>query len=118
MGYKKMNRRKLTVCVDFDGVLNNYEYYDPNNCFTPRPGAKEFLEKLSEKYHVVILTARSFPKVERWLKNYGLNKYVADVTNIKVPAVAYIDDRAIKFKGDYDFALKELENFKPYWKEE
>ncbi len=108
---------KPTVCLDFDGVLNNYTHYDPNNCFTPRPGAKEFLEKLNENYTVVILTARRFDKVERWLKNYGLRKYVFDVTNIKPPAVAYIDDRGIEFNGNYDIVLKQLEHFQPYWKE-
>lgn len=109
---------KPTVCVDFDGVLNNYTHYDENNCFTPREGAKEFLEKLSKDYRVVILTARRFDKVQRWLKNYGLHKYVFDVTNIKVPATAYIDDRAIEFNGDYEIILKQLESFKPYWKDE
>ena len=113
-----MNKRKLTICVDFDGVLNNYTHYDENNCFTPRPGAKEFLGKLNEKFMVIIFTARSFPKVERWLRNYDLSKYVADVTNIKVPAVAYIDDRGIQFNGDYNEILEQLKDFKPYWKEE
>ena len=108
---------KPTICIDFDGVLNNYTHYDPNNCFTPREGAEEFLEKLSENFRVVILTARSFPKVERWLRNYGLKKYVADVTNIKIPAIAYIDDRAIEFTGNYEITLQQLEHFKPYWKE-
>ena len=106
---------KLAVCVDFDGVLNNYRGYDGDNLGTPREGAKEFLETLSKEYTVVILTARRFDKVMHWLKSYGLHEYVFDVTNTKVPALAYIDDRGIQFKGDYDGILETLKFFKPYW---
>ena len=45
---------KPIICIDFDGVLNNYNGYDGDNLGTPRPGAKEFLEKL-----------KSLRKVER-----------------------------------------------------
>jgi hypothetical protein len=43
---------------------------------------------------------------------------VYDVTSRKLPAHAYIDDRALRFNGDYNETLTELETFKPYWKEE
>ena len=38
-----------------------------------------------------------------------------NVTNRKVPAVAYIDDRAIQFNGSYIQTIYEAVNFKPYW---
>jgi len=107
---------KPTVCVDFDGVLNNYTHYDENDLSTPRHGAKEFLEALNKKYKVVILTARRFDKVSKWLAEHDLLGYVHDVTNIKPPAVAYIDDRAIPFMGDYEDTLRTLSIFEPYWK--
>lgn len=107
---------KPTICVDFDGVLNNYDHYDENDLSTPRQGAKEFLETLSKNHKVVILTARNFAKVLNWLQEYDLSKYVYDVTNIKPPAMAYIDDRAIPFNGDYEGTLAKLEYFEPYWK--
>ena len=108
---------KPTICVDFDGVLNNYDHYDENDLSTPRQGAKEFLETLSKKHRVVILTARNFAKVLNWLQEYDLSKYVYDVTNIKPPATAYIDDRAVPFNGDYEDTLAKLEYFEPYWKD-
>ena len=37
---------KPIICIDFDGVLNNYKGYDGDNLGTPKDGAKEFLEKL------------------------------------------------------------------------
>lgn len=109
-------KMKPIICIDFDGVLNNYDHYDENDLSTPRAGAREFLETLSQNHKVVILTARNFAKVLNWLQEHGLSKYVYDVTNIKVPAVAYIDDRAIPFDGDYEGTLAKLEYFEPYWK--
>ena len=108
---------KPTICVDFDGVLNEYNGYDGDNLGTPKDGAKEFLKKLSEKYVVIILSARRYSLIIKWLDDNNLWDYVYDVTSIKPPAVAYIDDRAIRFNGDYDETLKELKKFKPYWEE-
>jgi len=107
---------KPRICVDFDGVLNNYSGYDKENLGTPRPGAEEFLKKLSMNFYVIIFTVRNYSIVAKWLDHYDLLQYVGDVTRFKRPAVAYIDDRGMCFKGDYEEILEELENFKPYWK--
>lgn len=106
---------KVNVCVDFDGVLNNYTYYDEDDLFTPRRGALEFINRLNEKYNVIILTSRTVDKVESWLNEYGFK--VNKVTNIKVPAICYIDDRGLKFNGDYNEICDCLDNFKTYWEE-
>lgn len=105
-----------TICVDFDGVLNNYKGYDGDNLGTPREGAKEFLEQLSKEYDVVIFSVRRYSKIIKWLTDYDLLKYVVNVTSYKPLAVAYIDDRAIRFNGNYEKTLNELKGFKPYWK--
>lgn len=104
---------KPRVCVDFDGVLNNYRYFDKDNLFKPRPGAKEFLERLSQDYIVIIFTARDTSKVKEWLDLYEF-KY-DKVTNVKEGAMAYIDDRAIHFDGNYKRTLHTLDSFKTYW---
>lgn len=109
---------KPKVCVDFDGVLNNYTHYDENDLSTPRQGAKEFLETLSKNYTVVILTARNFAKVWNWLQEYDLSKYVHDVTGFKPAKVkCFVDGRAIGFQGDYDETLERISNFRTYWEE-
>ena len=106
---------KPIICIDFDGVLNNYNGYDGDNLGTPRPGAKEFLEKLSKKYIIIILSARRYTKIIKWLNEYDMLQYVAEVTSIKPPARVYLDDRGIQFNGDYEKALKDIKNFKTYW---
>ena len=109
---------KKIICIDFDGVLNNYKYYDEDELFTPREGAKEFLENLAKDYIVFILTARNFAKVERWLNKYDMMEHVAHVTNIKPPATVYLDDRAVRYDGDFNAAEEKIRNFKTFWEEE
>lgn len=106
---------KKTIAVDFDGVLNNYKGYDPKNLGTPRKEAKKFLEVLNKEYTIIIFTSRNHTLVRHWLKEYHLDKYIKNVTNSKPPAVAYIDDRAIRFDGNYDEVLDQAMNFKTYW---
>ena len=106
---------KKTIAVDFDGVLNNYKGYDAKDLGTPRKEVKKFLETLNKEYTVIIFTSRNHTLVRQWLKEYHLDKYIKNVTNSKPPAVAYIDDRAIRFDGNYDEVLKQAKDFKAYW---
>ena len=108
---------KPFICVDFDGVLNNYKGYEGDNLGTIRPGAREFLQTLSQDYTVSILSVRSYHLIIRWLEQYDLLQYVDEVTSIKRAAVAYVDDRGLRFNGNYEEVLEQLENFKPYWEE-
>lgn len=112
-----ITKDKPTICLDFDGVFNTYKGYDGDNLGTPRPGLKEFLEQLTQEYSITIFSVRRYSKIINWLTNYDLLNYVDNVTSYKVPAVAYIDDRAIQFKGDYQETLEQLKDFKPYWRE-
>ena len=46
-----------------------------------------------------------------WLDKYGLKKYIKDITFDKLNAVAYIDDKAVKFTSWKDcFQKLEKEN--------
>lgn len=107
---------KKTICVDFDGVLNEYDGYEEGDFGEPLSGSHDFIRELRKKYKVVILTSRSKEQVIDWLNNNGFPSM--KVTNRKVPAVAYIDDRAIQFKGNYKKVISRLKNFKPYWAKE
>ena len=85
---------KKTICVDFDGVLNEYDGYDEGDLGEPLTGSHDFIRELRKKYKVVILTSRPKEQVIDWLTHNGFPSM--KVTNRKVPAVAYIDDRAIQ----------------------
>ena len=106
---------KKTIMIDLDGVLDNYTVYT-DNIPEIRKGAKDFVKKLSKNYELILFTTRPSMKATKWLEENKIDKYFKDVTNTKYPAYIYLDDRAIKFEGDYDKALEEIENFKVYWK--
>ena len=109
---------KQTIAIDFDGVLNEYDGYDPKDLKTPRKNVEQFLKTIYKDYTIIIFTSREHSDVEHWLRNYRLDKYIRKVTNSKPPAVAYIDDRAVRFDGDYNKTLELLRDVEPYWKKE
>lgn len=105
-----------TIAVDFDGVIHQYSrgwadgtIYDP-----PIAGAIEGLRSLMKNYAVFVHTTRDPKQVSEWLNYQGIptELYIHDdahtfwygqdsilVTNFKLPAIAYIDDRAYFFTG-------------------
>lgn len=112
------NTMVKTIQIDLDGVLNTYcGNYDENTISAPRKGAKEFLEKLSQNYIIEIFTVRNTNLVNRWLIENKLNKYITNVSNIKNPfSTVIIDDRALRFEGDFEKTYEEIINFSPHWK--
>ena len=106
----------VTVAIDFDGVLNTYDgWAGDEELFEPRRGAGLFLAKLNEKYDVIIFTVRKPVYVWNWLLKYKLSEYVYKVTNEKPRAFVYVDDRGLKFDGDYDKTLKDIDTFTTFW---
>ena len=101
----------VNIGVDFDGVIhkNSKGYHDGTVYDEPVEGAREALQKLSEKYTVIVYTAKArkdrglvngmsgTQMIWEWLKKYDLNQYVSKVTSEKPRAVAYIDDKGIRF---------------------
>jgi len=101
---------RLTVAVDFDGVLHPYTdgYTGPIPADEPpSPGAHLFLEDLTDQgYRVVVYSARAASVVGKraihdWLLKHGLARHVSDISSFKPVAVAYVDDRAVRFDGDF-----------------
>lgn len=107
---------KKNICVDFDGVLNNYSgWKGEDDLGEPLQNVEDFLKELSENFCIYIFTTRSKDKVLDWLVNYDLVQYVFEITNVKIPAVVYIDDRALYFDGNYETILNKVNNFKTHW---
>ncbi|UCH71958.1 MAG: hypothetical protein JSW62_06090 [Thermoplasmatales archaeon] len=95
---------KKTVCVDLDGVLAEYDGWKDVTTFIgkPYPGALEFIKTLSEKYRILIYTARTetsigIEAVQEWLeKNHFTDfRVVLYLGTDKPKAIAYVDDRAV-----------------------
>jgi hypothetical protein len=119
--WKMSRKRKRTMAVDFDGVIHRYSkgwqdgtIYDP-----PVEGAREALAQIQARYSVVIFTTRVNPAMRgaetqmdavlAWLESNGFRRgeHFDEVTHVKPPALAYIDDRAIRFT-DWEATLDEL----------
>ena len=107
---------KKTIMIDLDGVLNNYKEYT-NEIPSIRKDAKDFIIELSKDYELILFTTRPSIKAAKWLIDNKIDKYFKDVTNIKYPAYIYIDDRAIKFEGNYNKTIKDIKDFAVYWKD-
>lgn len=61
------NYFKKVISIDLDGVLNTYgghKDYDENKICQIKDGAREFLEKLYEKFDIEIFTVRDKELVE------------------------------------------------------
>jgi len=100
------------IFINFDIMLNKDNYWQGDNkLFEPLPNSKEFLKKLVKNYEICVFTTRDREKVYKWPIRYFLDDYIHDVTNKKDPAHLYIDDRALKFDGNYRKILEEIENF-------
>lgn len=116
-----------TVVFDFDGVIHSYKsgwqgatvIADP-----PVPGIDRALKDIHDAgYETVILSTRCYwadgaYAINQWLKEYGLFEYVDKVTKEKVPAVCYVDDRAVCFDGHPESLLDKIANFEPWWYKE
>src|SRR4030042_1183816 len=108
-----------TVCVDFDGVLNDYRGYKEGYVYPLNKDGIAVVRKLKEiGFRVVILSSARLAGIERALHDAFLDDVVDQITNVKVPAIAYIDDRAITFRGNFQETLEELLNFRTWWEDE
>lgn len=109
---------RKTILIDLDGVLNTYEGNFDKTFIPPiKEGAYDFLKTLSEKYEIKIFTTRNKLLTAKWLIENKLDEFVEAVTNVKDICWLYIDDRAIKFNGNYQNLKSEIENFKVWYKD-
>ena len=113
---------KKTICFDFDGVIHKYsggwrngEIYDE-----PIDGVRDFINNIKDKYYIVISSARIndgymephkvVDKIYNWMNKHDI--YFDRITGKKPIAKAYIDDRAIKFSGNWDHVENEINNMR------
>ena len=116
----------MRICIDLDGTICDLR--KPGETYAdvrPLPGVKEFLQKLHEAGHVIIInTARNMQSqghnVGKVMKNVGLitlewleeNNIIYDEIFFGKPnADITIDDRCIRFNGWNKITLKNIENY-------
>lgn len=100
---KDFEEQKRTIAVDFDGVIWPYDegWQDGNIYAEPFKDAKSSIEQLkSMGYKIVIFTTRAnsssgMAQVKEYLNEYNIP--YDKITDRKIQAKLYIDDRALKF---------------------
>lgn len=105
------------ICIDFDGVLHDYSKgWQGEDVFNkPMDGAKDFVDRLKkEGWEVCILTSRTpSDKLKQFFTD---NEIPYDmITSEKVPAKVYLDDRGLRFNGDFNEAYESIINFKVWY---
>jgi len=121
---------KPKLMIDWDGTLVENKWPGEGDWL---PGAKKALKKLTKKYHVFIYSARTAGINLQWTEALPPEKsekefqYIrtmldnADLEEVdiflelplgspkgKPTAIAYIDDRAIRFEGNWPRTLRQL----------
>jgi hypothetical protein len=126
MSYQNLVNKEETntIAIDFDGVIHSFElgFHDGTIYGTPIPGSIEAIKRISNKYNIVIYTAKAkkdrplinsktgVELVWEWLTKYDLNQYISEVTAEKPRCICYIDDKAISFIN-WNQALNDLKKF-------
>lgn len=111
---------RKNIVFDFDGVIHKYSrgWQDGSIYDKPVDGIKEVINELHRDYDIYVVTTRARDigqqmQVEKYLNDNGIE--FDCVTSIKVPAMVYIDDRAITFNPDNVSTLvKDIKNFQPW----
>lgn len=99
------------IAIDFDGVIHNFSkgWHDGTCYGEPIPGSIEAIKSLSQKFRVVIFTAKAKPSrplvngktgkqlVEEWLDKHGILQCISEITSEKPRAWLYIDDKGYRF---------------------
>lgn len=94
------------ICWDFDGTLHNakFGYRDGTIYGEPTERSVFTLNNIAKAgYTQIILTSRQpqeWIMVKNWLEKHGFPEM--EITNTKPKALAYIDNRAIRFTSMSD----------------
>lgn len=125
--YNKMQKHENNnnISVDFDGVIhqNSKGFHDGTVYDEPIDGAIEAIKRLSQKYNIVVFSAKAKPDrplvngktgielIWEWLEKHNISQYIEEVTSEKPRAIAYIDDKAIRFES-WSQTISELDKRK------
>lgn len=108
------------ICIDFNGVIDTYDGWPGYvRDYAPAEGVHNFLKELRKYFNTIVVFTATIPltTVKVWLEVNNLDPHVDFLTNWKLPAVVYIDDKAVCHRGDFDETLEQAISFKAHWEE-
>lgn len=125
---------KPTLCIDFDGVIHSYEkgWQDGVIYGSVTPGFFEWAEQAAQHFDLVVYSSRSktseginammvwlYEQRKKWRAAGGMHEIEAPLefkfANEKPPAFLTIDDRAVRFEGNWaSLDPLALKAFKPW----
>lgn len=107
-----------TICLDFDGVIHSYQHgWQGEDVISDPPVHKVDLaiKELRKDYRVVVFSSRcrtekGIAAIHAWLQKHNIE--VDEVCDHKPPALVYVDDRAVRFSGDWQQTIADIHAFK------
>src|SRR5262245_13504587 len=108
-----------TIAIDFDGVIHTYDkgWQDGSIYGELMPGAEDGLVQLQSLGSLFIFSTRDSKQILDWMKvklsqfefqvipdqvKFWNYQHIIGITNRKLPAAIYIDDRAWRFTSWHD----------------
>ena len=120
-------KKKRTICIDFDGVLHDYSNgFQGDDIFGEMiPGADIGTKVLKDKRNTIIIytTRKATDALKKWLNDHNISyDYINEnpdqpegTEGCKLIADIYIDDRGIRFYGQWDeWFIREIASFQPW----
>lgn len=118
--------RKQTIVLDFDGVIHPYTrgWQDGSIYDEPLPSCGQKLQQLLHNYNLAIVSTRAAEQIVVWMQEkfpeiacelippgevFWNKEGVIGVSNYKIAAAVYIDDRALRFRSWHDITEANLD---------
>jgi hypothetical protein len=91
------------IAVDFDHTIRDTGFTDE-----PLPGARDAMALIHENGHkIMIFSCNDKDHIEQWMRNHDIWFDAIWDGKGKVVAAAYIDDRGVAFRGDWQQSVEE-----------
>ena len=117
----KITEKQLqTIAFDFDGVLAQYDGWKGyQHLGQPIEGMREVLQQLkSDGWKILIYTTRGNAEIAEWCIKYNMpvdyinmNPEIQGNNPGKPIADIYVDDRAIRFIGDVNKLIGDIQKY-------
>ena len=121
---KKYRDAKSVIMIDFDGTLCTWSYPEMGE---PEPGARHFMKALirqgflpiiwscrfSPEFNTEAEAAKEIERVAQWCVTHNIPYHAIDSGhNGKALCLAYVDDRGIGYRGNFDPVLRQIMRMK------